>query len=631
MCNEQLGDGAPTQGEVIQLLGQLHAMNLLYVDLPPDAEGLLNRYHRRVKRQVLNYLANLLFLRIPLIDPDAFLDRWVGCAGIGLQLDWALCLWAILLVAGLYFVVGNYSELVAQSADVLAPGNLFLLYLAFVVVKIFHEFSHAFACKKFGRLNRSSGEVHSMGVMFMVLFPLPYVDASSAWAFRSKWHRAIVGMAGVMAELATASIAAIVWAQTSTGTIHIIAYNVIFVASVSTMLFNGNPLLRFDAYYVLCDLLEIPNLAQRSKNYLYYLVKRYVWGLKKLQNPAYGPGEKFWFIAYGPTSTVYRVYISITNPPIPQPPPARAILHRCSAVGDGRHHRLAVRPAGAIHQIPGDRPGACPQSPPGGRDHCGRSVRDSVLMGLVRMPDHYRLEGIVEPAQLALIHAETDGFATGFLPSESVASPDGQPLVQAVNPELEAKKASLLAERRGLEARHRLAETQETAAAQIMAEQIDALDESLARVQWQLDNLNLKPPFKGIWVAPEIDRTKGTYLKRGERIGFVGSLDDLIIRVTAGQDVAAMMFEQAHKTVEIRVKGRPDRTFTGQIEKIFPAGNDELPSQALSYAAGGDVPTRSPTPQDRTAAENSSRFASVPRHRTLRPYSPASGSSPGSP
>jgi len=118
-----------------------------------------------------------------------------------------------------------------------------------------------------------------MGVMFLVFFPLPYVDASTAWAFRSKWHRAITGMAGVMAELAVASVAAIIWAQTSTGTLHIIAYNVIFVASVSTVLFNGNPLLRFDAYYVLSDLIEIPNLAQRSKNYLYYLVKRYNWGV----------------------------------------------------------------------------------------------------------------------------------------------------------------------------------------------------------------------------------------------------------------------------------------------------------------------------------------------------------------
>ncbi|MBN1506150.1 MAG: efflux RND transporter periplasmic adaptor subunit [Sedimentisphaerales bacterium] len=602
LCNEQLGDGAPTQGEVIQLLGQLYAMNLLHVDMPPDAQGLLNRYRRRVRRQVLNYLANLLFLRVPLIDPDAFLNRWVGV--FGSLFSWpGFCLWVVLLAAGLYFVIANSGELFAQSADVLDPGNLILLYLSFVLVKVCHEFSHAFACKRFGRLNRSSGDVHSMGVMFLVLLPLPYVDASSAWAFRSKWHRAIVGMAGVMAELAAASVAAIVWAQTSTGTLHIIAYNVIFVASVSTVLFNGNPLLRFDAYYVLCDLIEIPNLAQRSRNYIYYLVKRYVWSVKKLQNPACGPGETVWFVLYGTTSTVYRVYISIRillflNRRLPEQLFILVPLFAIAAVGGWLIAPLVqfIRYLATGPELARNRRRAVAST-------AGGLCATFMLIGLVRMPDHYRIEGIVEPAQLALIHAESDGFVTDFLPSQSAASPDGPPLVQAINRELEAQKAILLAERRGLEARYRLAEIQETAAAQTIAEQIDALDESLARVQWQLDKLNLRSPFKGIWIAPEIEYSKGTYLRRGDTIGFVGSLNDLILRVTAGQDVAAMIFEQASQEVEIRIKGRPDRTLTGRIEKIFPAGSDELPSEALGYAAGGDMPTRSRAPQDTTAAE----------------------------
>jgi putative peptide zinc metalloprotease protein len=150
-----------------------------------------------------------------------------------------------------------------------------------------------------------------MGVMFLVFFPLPYVDASSAWAFRNRWHRAVVGMSGVMAELSAAAIAAIIWSNTSTGTLHIIAYNVMFIASVSTLLFNGNPLLRFDAYYVLSDLLEIPNLGQRSRSYLYYLVKRYFWGLKRAQNPAYTFGESIWFVFYGLASTAYRLFICV--------------------------------------------------------------------------------------------------------------------------------------------------------------------------------------------------------------------------------------------------------------------------------------------------------------------------------
>ena len=601
-CNEQLGDGAPTQGEVIQLLGQMYAMNLLYADLLPDVEGLFNRYRRRIRREVLGYVSNLLFIRIPLIDPDAFLDRWVGIVG-RLYSGAGLLLWTLLLTAGLYFVVGGFRELVAQSADVLAPGNLVLLYLSFVVIKVCHEFSHAFACKKFGQLNQSAGEVHTMGVMFLVFFPLPYVDASSAWAFRNKWHRALVGMSGVIAELAAASVAAIVWAQTSVGTLHIIAYNVIFVASISTLLFNGNPLLRFDAYYVLSDLIEVPNLAQRAKNYIHYVVKRYVWGLAKAQNPAYSPGEGLWFVFYGIASTAYRVFISVRillflNNRLPEaffilvPVLAVSAVVAWLLVPLGRF----VKYLAASSELARNRARAMAST-------VGGLCLGLLVLGWIRLPDHYRIEGVVEPAQLALIHAESDGFVTDFLPSGSTVSPTGRPLVTAANPELEAEKKALLADRRALEVRLQRAQTEEVAAAQIIAEQIDALNEKIARVESDLAALDLRPPFDGTWVAPDIDRAKGTYLRRGERIGFVGSLDALIVRATAGQNVAAMVFEQAQKAVELRVKGRPAVTLAGHISRIFPAGHDVLPSEALGYGAGGAMPTRSRTPQDTTTAE----------------------------
>jgi putative peptide zinc metalloprotease protein len=135
------------------------------------------------------------------------------------------------------------------------------------------------------------------------------------------------------------------------------------------------------------------------------------------------------------------------------------------------------------------------------------------------------------------------------------------------------------------------------------------LDEQIARVRSELDKLNLKAPFAGTWVSPVIDRTQGTYLKRGERVGFVGSLEDLIIRATAGQEVAAML-EEADKEVEIRVKGRPDRTLTGRIEKILPAGQDTLPSEALGYTAGGSMPTR-PQARPQEGAKAAERFFEI--------------------
>jgi putative peptide zinc metalloprotease protein len=602
LCNEQLGDRAPTQGEVIQLLGQLHAANLLYVELPPDSEAMFSRYRKRVTRQVQSYLMNLLFLRIPLLDPNRFLDRWVGI--LGLVFSWpGLLLWLALLATGLSFVIGDVRELIAQSSDVLDPGNLVFLYLSFVLIKIVHEFSHAFACKRFGRLNGTGGEVHKMGVMFLVLFPLPYVDASSAWAFRSKWHRAIVGMAGVMAELAAASVAALLWAATSTGTVHIIAYNVIFVASVSTVLFNGNPLLRFDAYYVLTDLIEIPNLAQRCRQYLTYLWRRYVWGVKRAWNPAYTSGERFWFVFYGITSSLYRIYISIRiilflNARLPEPlfilvpilalsgiigwllVPVGKFLHYLATSEELSRQRLRAVGSTAV-----------------------LALILLAALGVLRLPDYCRVEGVVEPEGLSIVHAESDGFITGFLASQSHVAPGSPALIEAVNPALEAEQRGLTAQRRALEVRRRQAVMEEVAAAQILDEQLAALDEKIARVQHELAALHLVSPASGTWVSPEIEGTKGRYVRRGETIGVVADLEDLLVRATAGQNVAALLIEQASRNVEIRASGRPQSTITGTIEKIFPAGQEQLPSQALGYAVGGSMPVDVEDPSGRKTAE----------------------------
>lgn len=601
-CNEQLGDRAPTQGEVIQLLGQLYCSNLLYADLAPDTASLFNRYKTRIKRQIQGFFSNLLFIRIPLLDPDQFLDRWITIIGKVFS-PIGLLLWLTAVVTGMYFVIGNLRELIYQSSDVLAPGNLFLLYLSMVVIKVFHEFGHAFACKKFGLVNGSGGQVHVMGVMFLVFMPLPYLDASSAWAFRKKWHRAIVGMSGVMVELFAASIAVVIWANTSTGTLHIIAYNIIFIASISTLLFNGNPLLRFDAYYVFSDLVEIPNLSQRSRNYIYFLVRKYCWKIRAAHNPAHTPGEKAWFILYGIASTAYRVFICIRillflNNRLPEELFILVPIFAVSAIiawvlvplgkfirylaTNGELARTRARAVGST---------------------AGVFVLLIICTGIFHFPDYCRVEGIVEPVDLAIVHTKSDGFITDFLPSGQTVTPDTNSLIKSVNFRLEAEKNGLQAELVALEAKHRIATTREIAAAQILAEQIDALKEKIDRVDLEISSLHLQAPLSGTWVSPDIHKIKGVYLQRGQQIGFVANLDEVLIRATAGQALNAILVKEAHKQLEIRVKGRPDVMLTGQIEKIFPAGQEVLPSEALGYAVGGSMPTMSQDPRGIKTAE----------------------------
>jgi len=602
ICNEQLGSKALTQGEAIQILGQLYCSNLLYAELAPDSVSLFNRYQMRIKRQVQGYLTNLLFIRIPLIDPDRFLERWVNLIGRAFS-SIGLLLWAIVVTTGLCFLVSNFKELIYQSSDVLAPDNLILLYLSMVLIKIIHEFGHAFACKKFGHASGSGGQVHVMGIMFLVFVPLPYMDASSAWAFRTKRHRTVVGLAGIMVELFIASIAAVIWANTSTGPLHIIAYNIIFIASVSTLIFNGNPLLRFDAYYVLSDILEIPNLGQRSRSYLYYLIRKYCWKVKAVRNPAYSSGEKGWFVFYGIASTAYRIFICIRillflNDRLPEELFILVPFFAISAI-----IAWVLVPLGKFMRYLATNGELARTRSRAVSSTIGTLVLFTICTGIFKVPDYCRVEGIVEPVEMAIIHAESNGFVTNFMSSGQSVSPKSGPLIKSVNSELEAEKAGLEAELIVLEIKQDIAITKETAAAQIMAEQIEALKEKIVRVEFEISSLNLHSSQSGIWVSPEIEKATGMYLNRGEQIGFVANLDDVLIRATAGQSLAAVLVEQAHKQLEIRVKGRPDVKLGGQIEKIFPAGQEVLPSEALGYAVGGAMPTQSQDPYGRKTAE----------------------------
>jgi putative peptide zinc metalloprotease protein len=603
LSNQQQGDRAPTQGEVIQLLGQLYSSNLLYAELPPDAANLLDRYTKRVTRQIRGFFSNLLFIRIPLYDPDRLLDKWVFLVGKAFSKT-GLAIWISVLITGVFFVVSNLKELINQSRDVLAPDNLFLLYLSMVFIKVFHEFGHSFACKAFGRRNGSGGQVHVMGVMFLVFLPLPYMDASSAWAFRKKSHRVIVGLSGMMVELFIASVAAVVWANTSTGTLHIIAHNMIFIASVSSLLFNGNPLLRFDAYYVLSDLVEIPNLGQRSRHYLYYLVRKYLWKVRSASNPAHNSGEKGWFLFYGIASTTYRIFISIRilmflNDRLPRELFFLVPLFALSAVIS-----WVLIPLGRfIHYLMAGTELARTRLRAVGSTFAFAAGL-FLLLGVWKVPDYCRVEGIIDSRDLNTVYASSDGFVESILPSGCpITAGQGTPMFEAVNVLLMTEETALLAELDLLRAKERIASTEEVAAAQMIREQISALQEQIQRVQYEISTLRLEPEISGTWISPDFERMKGVYLRRGDPVGVIVPPDTLLIRAMAGQNLAAILLEQHQGNVAIRPKGRPDIEWDGTIEKIFPAGQEILPSQALGYAAGGSIATQTDDPSGRKSTE----------------------------
>ena len=258
-----------------------------------------------VRRKTISGWFNLFSFRIPLWDPDRFLSR-VAPFIKPLLGPGAFALWLLVVGIGMFTAGMHWTDLSQDFFDqALAPQNILLLWLLFPVLKIAHELGHGLVTKAFG------GEVHELGVMIMVFTPVPYVEASAAWAFRSKWQRILVGAAGMMVELVLASIALAIWLHTEPGRAHLLAYNTILIAGASTVLFNANPLLRFDGYYMLMDFLEIPNLKSRANRYFEYVSERYVLAQQDAQLPTATPGERTWFVLYGVASAAYRVLVVV--------------------------------------------------------------------------------------------------------------------------------------------------------------------------------------------------------------------------------------------------------------------------------------------------------------------------------
>jgi len=582
-CMERFGDAAPTQGEVIGLLGQLHDANLLLGNLAPDARTLFRRYRKKTWREIRSAMGSLFFIRIPLWDPDRFLDRWAVVTK-PLFTVFGLLLWAATLVLGLGAIGSHTEALVANARNILDPGNLPLLYLAILIVKLIHELGHAFACKHFGRQTGTGGEVHQMGLTLLFFTPLPFVDASSAWSLRNKWHRIVVGAGGMLAELAIAALAAILWTQTAVGTtVHAITYNIMFIASVSSLAFNGNPFLRYDAYYILLDILEIPNLDSRSKLYAAYLAKRYLWGLERAADPSHTPGEKGWLLFYFVAASICRAVIlaAIAMMLIGMFPAVGVLLAGILVV------RWALRPLVRLGRYLSVSPELIANRSRALATSLAVAAAFGIAVGMARLPDRFRIEGVVEPVDYSVVHMQTAGFVRTVLASGTRTGPTGPALLTARSLELEAKHDALLAERRQLTLQRRSVQTRETAAAQIMDEKIAALDEQLARTGQDLDGLDLFAPVPGIWVAPDADQLEARYLTRGQRVGVVADLEHLRIRAVANQQVASRLIDNARPRVAIRVKNRPDLVLTGRLQRIIPSGQEQLPSAALGYAAGG--------------------------------------------
>ena len=185
-------------------------------------------------------------------------DRWLS--KLSPHTNWLFsapmtALGMLLITAGMIVAIVRWNELVDSSQLVFARNNWLLMGVAWLVLKVAHELAHALACK------RQGGEVREAGLVFVLFAPAAYVNVTSAWRFPCKWQRVHVAAAGMYVELVLAALAVMAWNHVDSIVLRHLLFNIILMASFTTLVFNANPLMRFDGYYILSDLLEIPNSA----------------------------------------------------------------------------------------------------------------------------------------------------------------------------------------------------------------------------------------------------------------------------------------------------------------------------------------------------------------------------------
>lgn len=574
----RLGEEAPTQEEAIRLLAQLHAADALQTDVLPDTAEMLKRFEKQQYGKWKQNLRNPLFMRLPLFDPERFITAcwpfvrplfgWLG----GL-------IWLVVVGYAISIAAIHWPELTENIADrILAPSNLLVIWLIFPFVKAFHEFGHAFAVKKRG------GEVHEMGIMMLVFTPMPYVDASAASAFRNKSERILVGAAGILAELFLASLALFFWVNLEAGPIRAVAYNIIIIAGVSTLFFNGNPLLRYDAYYILGDLLEIPNLGPRGIRYFFYLVQRYLLGLKDEEPPLSAPGERFWFVIYTVVSSCYRLFIY-----------AGIILFIAgkfffigALIACAGLFNMIIMPLGKALRFLANSPKL--------RRKRGLALTVSALIllaliglvTLVPVPLSTRAQGVIWIPEDSFVRAGADGFVDRVLAEPGSQIKTGDYLVQCSDPLLPAEIRVLESRLEELQAVYETRITTNRVEAQITQEEIKQVTAELADTRKRAADLMVRATAGGFFAVPQVQDLPGRFVRRGELLGYILDRSMIIARVAIAQ--ADVDFVR-HQTggVKIRFPDGIAEILPASLMREVPAATDQLPSRTLSLEGGGDI------------------------------------------
>lgn len=527
----------------------------------------------------------MLFLKVPLFDPDTLLIRlerrmrWIwSWTGLALSL--------VIFLAGLAVFVLNWPRISPSLNDFLTLPNLALVWVLTILVKVVHEFGHGLTCKHYG------GEVHEMGFMAMVFSPFLYADVTDSYLFPNKRHRILVAAAGIYIELVIAAIATLLWAVSQPGTTQQLLFNLMLITSVWTILFNANPLMKFDGYYILTDLLDVPNLRAKAQMCVSEMFRRFLFGKNEgaPANAALLPRRhRGWFVFYSIAAQLYLLQITLG---------IAVIFHHMLKpyglawlgdwLGIGALVSMLIAPVAAFlkKQI------TSPHTTLKGRHRpwwvlSGLLITTALLLQ-ISWPVRIERPALLQPVNAAFVRAEVPGRL------ERIAVKTGQHVktgdVMAtlssaqITSRLRAAEIQVERARRELDLTIGAAEPAAYKQSQTQLAQAEAALQEASRLEARL---TLRAPCDGVVLTPDLDRLASGSLRPGDALCEIADLDPIHIYIPLGEHQARHI--RAGQKVELRVPALPGRTVEGSVledSKTPPAR--ELPPNLVA-TLGGDL------------------------------------------
>jgi putative peptide zinc metalloprotease protein len=568
---------------------QLNALGLLRTGIAPSAAAIESKHDAIRRRRILAGLKSPLAVRVPLFDPTWLLNR-LAPLGRFLFSRTAGAVWGAVVLAGLTAGVMHWGEMAGDFSDrLLSAANLGTVGLIYPAVKILHELAHGMALRRYG------AEVRRMGVMFVAFMPMPYVDASASVVLRDKYQRMMVAGAGIVTELFIAALAMMGWAFSEAGTFHNVCYNTLLITGLSTLLFNGNPLQRYDGYYLLCDLAEIPSLGMRATQYTNFLMRRWILADAAARAPSATASEKRWFLTYGILSAAYRTWLVVAI--------GLFVARTYPVIGGG----LALWAIGGL--LAGPASGLAKLARGRGTARRGAAfLRAGGLcaalgLGLFWLPLPLRLaaDGVVWLPDEANVRARTGGEIAAVLlpPGARVAA--GQSVLRLDNRETETALIRARAELDELEAEH----TSEAGRLRLVAagkvdDKLVAAHQRLAEAERDVANLVVTAPLAGTLLYEDYSGLLGRYLPKGQAPAAVWNGDAVLVRVLVPLEEIDRLRNRAG-AVEIRPGYDTTSVLPGHIARIVPSATDWLPSMVLAWEGGGSLAVMAPGRDTRPA------------------------------